>query len=82
MNKKPQSPESRHVAMVRKLVGKTIVDVRYLTPQETSVLGWSKRPIVIIFNDGSFLYPSMDDEGNDAGALFTSIKGLEIIGTM
>jgi len=35
-------------------------------------LGWTKANIVIEFTDGHWIVPMMDDEGNDAGALWTS----------
>lgn len=54
------------------LVGKTIKEVRYLNPSEQSKLGWDNASIVMIFTDGSYAFPSQDDEGNGAGALFTS----------
>jgi len=52
------------------LVGKTVVETRYLTKVEMEGLGWSESVLVIIFNDGTMLFPSMDDEGNGGGALF------------
>ena len=61
------------------LVGKTIKEVRYLTEQEEKDMAWYSSSAVIIFTDGTHLIPSADDEGNDAGALFTNIKGLEVI---
>lgn len=53
-----------------RLVGKKIKSVRYLTNGEADDLGWYKRPLVIELNDGSLILPSMDDEGNNGGALF------------
>lgn len=53
------------------LLGKKIVGVRYLSEQEAEDLGWTSRSIVLTLDDGNMIYPSMDDEGNDAGALFT-----------
>lgn len=61
------------------LVGKTIKEVRYLTEAETQVSGFSRSPLLIIFTDGTDMFPSSDDEGNDGGALFTSFDGLETI---
>ena len=52
------------------LKGRTIEDVRYLTDEEMKGMGWHNKSIVIELNDGSLLFPSRDDEGNDAGALF------------
>lgn len=61
------------------LVGKTIKEVRYLTDEEVEGLGWFTKALVIIFADGSYIFPSADDEGNDAGALFTSDDNLPVI---
>jgi hypothetical protein len=61
------------------LVGKTIKAVSYLSKKEAKALGWYSRSIVIEFTDGSLAFPSRDDEGNDAGALFgQSIQGDDI----
>jgi len=64
------------------LVGKTIKSVRYMYTAEKKDIGWFRKSLVIFFTDGSFLYPSADNEGNDAGAYFTSINGLEVIPTI
>jgi hypothetical protein len=62
------------------LKGKIVSDVRYLTPQEAEDMGWSSRPIAIFFSDGSYIYPSRDDEGNDGGALFgTAADGEDLL---
>ena len=64
------------------LVGKTIKSVRYQYTCEKKDMGWSKKSLVIFFTDGSYIFPSSDDEGNNAGALFTSFKGIEGIPTI
>ena len=51
------------------LLGKTICNVRYLSPSECGDMGWNKSPLVIEFNDKTCIVPQMDDEGNDGGAL-------------
>jgi hypothetical protein len=61
------------------LRGKTVDHVRYLTEAERNQLGWNGRAVVIVFRDGSYVFPSRDDEGNDAGALFTASKDLPVI---
>ena len=61
------------------LVGKTIKEVRYLTEEEADGLGWDRCSLVISLDDGTFMYPSQDDEGNGPGALFTNIDKLETI---
>ncbi len=64
------------------LIGKTIKNVRYMTDKEMIKNMWYKKPLVIFFTDGSYMYASADDEGNDAGALFTSFEELEVIPTI
>ena len=64
------------------LEGKTIKKVRYMTNEEAEAMGWFSRPLAIFFDDGSFVYASADDEGNDGGALFTSSDDLPIIPVM
>jgi|TARA_R110000803_G_C11708863_1_gene286611 hypothetical protein len=62
------------------LVGKTIVKVKWLSPKESQdFLGWSYQPCEIHLNDGTILTPSADDEGNNAGALFTTIKEIPVL---
>jgi hypothetical protein len=55
----------------KQLLNRKIVDVRYLTDEEIEGLGWDEKAIVMILDDGNMIYPSSDDEGNSAGALFT-----------
>ena len=64
------------------LVGKTITGVRYLTEEERSTLGWYSRTLVLMLNDGTFVWASSDDEGNNAGALFTTDENLITIPTI
>jgi len=61
------------------LVGKKIVAARYLNDDEVESLGWFKSAIVLMLDDGTYIYPSRDDEGNGAGALFTSRNDLPVI---
>jgi len=65
--------------VARELVGKAIVAVRYLTEEEREELDWHDRSVVIQLSDGTLLWPSRDDEGNGAGALFTTIKALPTV---
>jgi hypothetical protein len=62
-----------------KLVGRKIVEARYLTDIELKGLGWHNASIVLLLDDGNYIYPSADDEGNDAGALFTSFPDFDTI---
>lgn len=61
------------------LVGRTITAVRYLTEEERDDLGWYDRSVVIVLSDGVMLFPSRDDEGNGAGALFTTSDDLPTV---
>jgi hypothetical protein len=65
--------DRKHPALVdarKKLVGKRVVMVEYLDSDSASDLMWYKRPIIIHFDDGSFITPQQDDEGNDGGSLY------------
>lgn len=79
MTDKKQLIENWNKRCSDELVGKTIKEVRYMTDEELEMYGWFKRVLVIFFTDGSYMLPSMDDEGNDGGALFTSFEKLPTI---
>ena len=53
----------------KSMIGKKIIQARYMTKQEAEEMGWYKRPLIFIFDDGSYMFPSKDDEGNDGGAI-------------
>lgn len=53
------------------LLGKKIAKVRYMSEEEMESLGWYSRCVVIQLDDGNLIFPSKDDEGNDAGSIFT-----------
>ena len=40
---------------------------------------WDNRPVRIILEDGTNIFPMRDDEGNDGGAMFTTYKDLPCI---
>lgn len=52
------------------IIGRTITDIRQMTQEEADEFGFFARPVLIFLDDGSYLVPSRDDEGNDGGALF------------
>lgn len=64
------------------MVGRTIAEVRHMTRDEAAEMGWDARPPIVVFDDGNWIAPSMDDEGNDGGALYTSYAGLDVIGVV
>lgn len=54
---------------VRKaLIGRTIIDVRWMRDSEMDLFGWYKRPMVLVCGDGTLIVFQSDDEGNDGGA--------------
>ena len=55
------------------------MSVRYTTDEETEALGWRCKALVFNLDNGLSFYPSADDEGNDAGAIFTTDEELEVI---
>jgi hypothetical protein len=50
-----------------------------MTKRVAEEQGWYRRPIQIRLEDGTWLTPSQDDEGNDGGSLYTNIEKLPII---
>ena len=57
------------------LCGRKIVSVRYMYENESEQLGWYSRSLVLTLDDGTLVFPSADDEGNDAGAIHYQKKG-------
>jgi hypothetical protein len=51
------------------LVGRKITSVAWLDEDQTSEVGWVKRPIVITLDDDTDLIPVTDEEQNDGGVL-------------
>jgi len=52
-----------------KLLGRKIVDVRYLSDDEKELLKWRGRGPVLVLDDGTAVLPAMDNEENDSGTL-------------
>lgn len=57
------------------LLGRWITKVRYMDDEEQEATGFYHKALVIQLDDGTILFPSADDEGNDAGALYYQKKG-------
>ena len=75
--------EEKWIEAIRKsLVGKKVTGITYLDEHQAEENLWYNRPVVIIFDDGSYIIPLSDDEGNNAGALATSDDSLPIIPVM
>ncbi len=55
------------------LEGQTVEEVRPMTDEELAENHWAirhSRPIVFVFEDGTKIYPSADQEGNGPGQMF------------
>jgi len=64
----------------KRLVGRTIKKVKWLDADNTyKLFGWDHQPCEIHLDDGTILTPSADDEGNNAGAIFTNIKDFQVL---
>jgi len=75
--------EEKWIEAIRKsIVGKKVAGITYMTEAQAEENLWYSRPVVIIFDDGSYIIPLSDDEGNNAGALATSDDALPIIPVM
>ena len=66
------------------LLGRTIVSVGYMRLDEAKDLGWYSRPLMFELDDGTWVYPQRDDEGNDGGAvaLFSEDAKEEMAGVL
>jgi hypothetical protein len=68
------------------IIGQRITGIRNLTPAELEKEGWENNPhhgpaTGLELENGVFLYPSQDPEGNDSGTFFYSLgKHLHVIG--
>jgi len=65
--------------ITKHLVGKKITKVEYIPVEEAEENMWHKRPIAILLDDTHWIFPTMDDEGNDGGAIHTTMKDLQCI---
>lgn len=58
------------------LIGKKVVDIRPMTEKEMIQEYWDTQSTVIVFDDGTYIYASSDEEGNGPGVIFgTRPKG-------
>jgi hypothetical protein len=63
----------------RLLLNRKIVKVRYMSDEECEAIGFSSKCVVMQLDNGTLIYPSMDDEGNDAGALFSTSEEISTL---
>lgn len=83
LKKKAHTDEELEKAWVddtkKVLLGRKIIAISYLSKETAKEWGWYSRPILLQLDDGNYIFPSRDDEGNDGGALWTSHKELNVI---
>ena len=41
-----------------------------MSKKDAEELGWYKRPLMLMLENGTWIIPQQDDEGNDGGALW------------
>ena len=70
----------KYTSNIRKhLIGRTITDVKWLSADESKrLMDWDYQPCEIFLDNGTILTPGADDEGNNAGVIFTNIKEIPI----
>jgi hypothetical protein len=77
------TPEERFTKLANsQLAGRRIVSARYLTTKEAIDQHWTKRCIVLELDDGNLVFPTVDEEGNNAGVLVTSHSSDPILPTL
>ena len=52
------------------LLGQRIVKMQYMSKKDAENMGWYKRPLMLMLENGTWIIPQQDDEGNDGGALW------------
>ena len=61
------------------LLNRKIIKVEYLSNEEASDMGWYSRPVALLLDNGVWIFPSADDEGNNGGALFTTSEANPVL---
>ncbi len=61
------------------LLNRKIIKVEYMPVSETEEIGWDYQAICFLLDNGKWVYPMRDDEGNDAGALSVGADMLPVL---
>lgn len=64
---------------MKSILNATIKEIRKMTEEEINLEGWDKGTTVLVLDNGIKLYASRDDEGNNAGTLFSNENGQTFI---
>ena len=52
------------------ILGQRIVRMHYMSKKNAEELVWYKRPLMLMLENGTWIIPQQDDEGNDGGAMW------------
>ena len=68
------------ITLIKKhLLNRKIVEIKCMSDEDAKYQGWNKQPIQIKLDNGTWLTPSIDDEGNDGGSIQTNLEDMPII---
>ena len=78
MPKTKAKPQTWEEKISKQLVGRKIVEVRWMTKKEADENYWDYQPVLLILDDGTALCPMSDDEGNEAGSIACMGEKVEV----
>ena len=65
------------------MVGATILDIHYMSEADTEESGWYSSPVIFRMQkpngDIFFMFPMSDDEGNNGGAMATTLPEIDTV---
>ncbi|MAN64659.1 MAG: hypothetical protein CMI60_22230 [Parvibaculum sp.] len=62
-------PHNKYRVNFTHLIGRKIINVRHLNPEECDNFKWHSSPLALFLDDSTCLIPQSDDEGNNGGAM-------------
>ena len=78
MTKTKSKTQTWEERISKQLVGRKIVEVRWMTKKEADENYWDYQPVLLILDDGTALCPMSDDEGNEAGSIACMGEKVEV----
>ena len=64
------------------LLGQRIGKMHYMSKRDAKKLKWYKRPLMLMLENGTWIIPQQDDEGNDGGAMWLMNNDRELKETL
>ncbi len=64
------------------LLGQRIVQMQYMSKKDAEEMCWYKRPLMLMLENGTWIIPQCDDEGNDGGAMWLMNNDRELKETL